>query len=501
MSERERKEGTKTKGITYKFVDLFACGGGATMGAKCVKFAKNILKGPRSYMPVLAVDYDTDALAVHAANHPTCAHLCVELGTPHSAELVKKHHAFPKMGEPWHLHMSPPCNKLCQMNKAAHGESTEGREAMDEEGMRLVNWSLGFLLETEPTTWSFENVKNSKLLEELAKLREAHPELIDFGVFKFSEYGLPSERERVLAGTPALIQRFRALPRRICTLEMAFKHEAWDLPSKFVSGSGRTNNREVVAASPTVTNYGLTFTNRRNEKIRTMEPHELGRMQSFPASYDWQLGHKPTFHVPSHKAMLSSRGKAIATIGNAFPPLVAALLLGATYDGAERAGLLTPAANRVTSACTGKGDAGNTEEDADTELLARPPGGGLYVTVDGRGRVKCLTSDMAERNTSLCVHHVGGGAQSCTLTAERIASVKRLHAQSFGAGGKKRCAHHVKKWRKTCVAATAESMTVVKKKKMMMTTPKKKKKKTCTLSIGDDKKKKTGFRFFLNVKF
>ena len=38
--------------------------------------------------------------------------------------------------------------------------------------------------------------------------------------------------------------------------------------------------------------------------------------------------------------------------------------------------------------------------------------------------------------------------------------------------GKKRCAHHVKKWRKTCVAATAESMTVVKKKKMMMTTPK-----------------------------
>ena len=121
--------------------------------------------------------------AVHEANHTGCAHLVLELGTAKSVAKSMNHPAFPQKGTTWHLHMSPPCNKLCGINQATHGGDAEGREQMDDEGMRLVCWSLDFLLKAKPTTWSFENVKNSKLIECLEAFRKAHPKLCDFRVF------------------------------------------------------------------------------------------------------------------------------------------------------------------------------------------------------------------------------------------------------------------------------------------------------------------------------
>ena len=417
-----------------KFVDLFACGGGATVGATCA-----------GHEPVLAVDWDIDALAIHKANHKDCAHLCIELGTPESAEIVTTHSAFPKSSEVWHLHVSPPCNNLCSINQATHGGSDADRTDMDKEGMRLVDWSIEFVLDANPTTWSFENVTNPVLLARLTEFRNKYPEFVDFGVFKLSEYGLPAERTRILAGTPSLINRFRTLEHRRCTPQMVFQHHKLPMPSNYIAGSGRENSRPVTTASFTVTGAELAFTDKRTATVRTMTMQELGVMQSFPLQYDWQLDRTCQFRMPSYTAknILTPRRKAGQTIGNALPPLIAALLLGATYDEAEAAGLLTPAANRPTQ--TG---------DDDEVLLARPPGGGLYVSINGRGAVKTLTMDAAKQGTSKCVHHIGGSSQSCTLTRERIASIKKRHGSASG----KRCKYHEKGWRTNYVVATATSM-------------------------------------------
>ena len=297
-----------------KFVDLFACGGGATYGATCA-----------GLNAVLAVDYHKESLAVHAANHPGCAHLQLELGTDSSTETVMSHPSFPKKGEEWHLHMSPPCNNLCAMNQAAHGDSKEGREQMTQEGLRLVKWSLSFLIKAKPTTWSFENVNHPALAAVLNEFKAKHSLICDFDVFKFEDYGLPAKRTRILAGSPQLIDRFRthkALRRKV-TVSRIFAAERWEMPSRRISGSGRKSMRSATKKGFAVTSAGITFVNAKNKIVRKMTPKEVGRIQTFPSTYKWS-------GVTAVDA---------SVIGNALPPLIMGLLLGMTHNDAKEKGL------------------------------------------------------------------------------------------------------------------------------------------------------------------
>ena len=79
--------------------------------------------------------------------------------------------------------------------------------------MRHVNWCLDLFLDERnglPTaTFSIEQVPVEPVLARLAQAKAEHPERIDYGVFELDALGLPQARERVLAGTPALIRWLR----------------------------------------------------------------------------------------------------------------------------------------------------------------------------------------------------------------------------------------------------------------------------------------------------
>ena len=295
-------------------VDLFACGGGATYGATCAGFNT-----------VLAVDWHKESLDVHSANHPNCDHIVLELGTESSAATVMLHPNFPKEGEVWHLHMSPPCNNLCKMSQAAHGGDENGRDQMTEKGLRLVKWSLDFLLKTKPTTWSFENVQHPALAALLEEFKANHSSICDYEVFNFHEFGLPANRRRILAGSPHLIHRFKtdkALRRKV-TVSRVFANEGLELPSKRISGCDRKYLRPATQKGFAVTSAGLGFVNAKNRLIRKMNAQEVGRIQTFPINYKWS----------GRKEIDDS------VIGNALPPLIMGLLLGMNHDGAKKCGL------------------------------------------------------------------------------------------------------------------------------------------------------------------
>jgi len=165
---------------------------------------------------------------------------------------------------------------------------------------------------------------------------------------------VPARRRRILAGSPALIKRFQTYKslRRKVTLTRIFASEGWELPSRYLSGSGRKSNRRVSTKAFAVTSANLTFVDSKNRLVRKMTPQELGRVQTFPSTYDW----------------LADRNVAVKTIGNAIPPLIVGLLLGMTHVDAAQTGLGIGRGKRNDDEpVTDNGqDAAEEEEDVDS---------------------------------------------------------------------------------------------------------------------------------------
>ena len=143
----------------------------------------------------LAVDNSKEALAVHCVNHRQCKHLCIELGYKTEQHLLNKIRKV--VGDRlWHLHGSPPCQKLSAMRNLKKGRDRDG-------GMYLVKWFFQFVSKAKPNTWSFEQVSIPCLSQYLKEQN------ICSHRFKFVEYGLPQTRIRLLAGSKKLIKNLK----------------------------------------------------------------------------------------------------------------------------------------------------------------------------------------------------------------------------------------------------------------------------------------------------
>ena len=79
-----------------------------------------------------------------------------------------------------------------------------------------MNWFLDLVAEVGCTTWSMEQVAQEDVLEELAARQKAVPSLYAYHVVNMAHFGVPQERKRVIAGSPALVSRMqgRADPLR-----------------------------------------------------------------------------------------------------------------------------------------------------------------------------------------------------------------------------------------------------------------------------------------------
>jgi site-specific DNA-cytosine methylase len=152
-------------------VDLFCGGGGFTEGA--------IRAGAKV---VLAVDCWEPALEVHHANHPDVPTENLMLGGSivETAIFIRKRLS---PGAHFHLHGSPPCQKL---SNASSGDP--------EEGMVLVNWFIDLVRYMKPDSWSMENVVP------VGKKIDKHRPNTPYVKLNSADFGVPQTRNRIFAG-------------------------------------------------------------------------------------------------------------------------------------------------------------------------------------------------------------------------------------------------------------------------------------------------------------
>lgn len=177
--EHQRFKQMTLKGIEEHFIyaplieviDLFCGGGGFTEGA--------IRAGAKV---VLAVDCWEPALEIHHANHPDVPIENITLGgSIVETAILLRSRLTP--GAHFHLHGSPPCQKL---SNASKGDP--------EEGMILVNWFIDLVAYMKPDSWSMENVIP------VAKRIDKHRPNTPYVKLNSADFGVPQTRKRVFAG-------------------------------------------------------------------------------------------------------------------------------------------------------------------------------------------------------------------------------------------------------------------------------------------------------------
>ena len=152
---------------------------------------------------VLAVDSSMPLLRIHKSNHPKCTQCQLVLGPNTEDQLVPLIRKHVGEGQPWHLHGSPPCQRISNASVIQKSNDVD-------EGMSLVMWFLSLVLRMGPDTWSMEEVPHPQLTGALAMLRELRPSVVDVvPSLCMSDYGVPQHRKRCIAGTPRLIRRLR----------------------------------------------------------------------------------------------------------------------------------------------------------------------------------------------------------------------------------------------------------------------------------------------------
>ena len=314
-----------------KVVDLFACIGGFSCGA-----------AQAGHAIVLAVDCDKAALHIHEANHPEALHKEMFLGPETEDELVEAIRSVVSEGEEYHLHGSPPCTRLSgarQMAQLTREELDRG----EAEGMCLVDWFLDFVERIKPTTWSMEQVNAKPVREALTRRMKRNRDLFDFESVEFSQFGVPQTRNRLLAGSPALIARIRCgvgmRVARVRTIRDAIE----EIPERavFVRGNWhrRTNQDEVEEAAngeflheraqklartldqpawTILSNKELQWWDRRYACIRNLNINETMALQTFPPTY-----------VAGPQSTISD---FLVGVGNAVPPLFARKLMSVATE-------------------------------------------------------------------------------------------------------------------------------------------------------------------------
>ena len=314
--------------------DLFAGGGGAAEGAiqagAIVPLAWECWfeKGePTEHQP---------ALDVHQANHSETKVRKIPIGQNPDWEvkILRRWFAvYRARGYHIHLHGSPPCQAL------SNASTTDA-----SKGMALVHHFLWLVKETQPDSWSMENV---------VPVQKRLPEHIPASILNAADFGVPQTRRRCFAGegweaTPThtkdeWVSVADALPyisdlSPIDWMKDRYKHAHKDKPYPTVTsqspkqlrlklealGANANRKRDSALDEPSKTICGSgnqcgprLFDHSETEaiKIRSLTIEETAILQGFPSDYNWEPAKKQKYRW--------------TIIGNAVaPPVMAAVIRG-----------------------------------------------------------------------------------------------------------------------------------------------------------------------------
>ena len=284
-----------------RVVDAFCGAGGWSAGAV-----------EAGCTPVLGIDCDHVPLQLWAANcAPAGRAACATLGTNEPVD-------WPETAQDLHVHLSPPCTSL---SKARAGSAPAASVAA---ALEAVRWCVRLVLERGYASWSLENVTTPAVVACVAELARQHPTRVAYVVLDAADYGVPSNRSRLIASVPEVIRMLKEMPVRRVSVADAFATAGLSLPAQFLK-SNTTNRdgapcvRSVQQPAFTVTaSHPLIWSDRSGLTVRCATVEESAVL----------MGFAPEWKLPS-----GSRA-GLRAVGNAVPPPLAAAVMRAAVEAA-----------------------------------------------------------------------------------------------------------------------------------------------------------------------
>ena len=283
-----------------RLVDGFCGAGGWSAGAVAA-----------GCIPVLGIDSDEAPLKLWATN-------CIPAGHAVCAIIGQDAVDWPDAAADVHVHLSPPCTSLSKA-RAGSASATSVATALD-----AVRWCVQLVLDKGYTSWSMENVATPAVVACVAELARQHPDRVAHLTLDAADYGVGSNRVRLVASTPAVIRALKEMPVQRVSVADALAAAGLPLPADHFKSN--TSNRDgtpcmrstqqpafaVTASHPLIwcTRVGLT--------VRCLTVVESAAVMGFP----------PTWKLP-----LGSRA-GLRGVGNAVPPPLARAVMACAAKAA-----------------------------------------------------------------------------------------------------------------------------------------------------------------------
>ena len=270
--------------------------------------------------PVVGIDSDAVPLKLWATNcSPAGRAVCATIG----ADAID----WPDAAADVHVHLSPPCTSL---SKARAGSASASSVAT---ALDAVRWCVQLVLDKGYASWSLENVATPAVVACVAELARQHPDRVAHLTLDAADYGVGSNRVRVIASTPAVIRALKEMPVQRVSVAEALAAAGLPLPAEHLKSN--TSNRDGTPCMRSTQQPGFTVTashpliwcTRAGATVRCLTVAESAALMGFP---------------PEWKLPLGSRA-GLRAVGNAVPPPLAKAVMTCAVTAARSAPPAPPA--------------------------------------------------------------------------------------------------------------------------------------------------------------
>ena len=270
--------------------------------------------------PVLGIDSDAAPLKLWATN-------CSPAGRAACATIGVDAVDWPEAAPDVHVHLSPPCTSLSKA-RAGSASATSVATALD-----AVRWCVQLVLDKGYTSWSLENVATPAVVACVAELARLHPDRVAHFTLDAADYGVGSNRVRLIVSTPAVIKALKEMPVVRVSVAEALAAAGLPLPADHIKSNTTNRNgtpcmRSVQQPAFAVTaSHPLIWCSRAGVTVRCLTVAESMALMGFPP--DWKLP-------------LGSRA-GLRAVGNAVPPPLARAVMACAAKAAATESPAPPA--------------------------------------------------------------------------------------------------------------------------------------------------------------
>ena len=214
------------------------------------------------------------------------------------------------------------CRPCTSLSKARAGSASAASVAT---ALDAVRWCVQLVLDKGYASWSLENVATPAVVACVADLARQHPDRVALLTLDAADYGVGSNRVRLIASTPAVIRALKEMPVQRVSVAEALAAAGLPLPAEYLKSN--TSNRDGTPcvrstqqpAFTVTASHPLIWCTRAGVTVRCLTVAESAALMGFPP--DWKLP-------------LGSRA-GLRAVGNAVPPPLAKAVMSCAVTAAR----------------------------------------------------------------------------------------------------------------------------------------------------------------------